>query len=305
MLLHSLLAALPAVRLPEQHDDMEIDSIVSDSRQAGARMLVVALRGPEQDGHAYVQDAYARGCRAFVCEYPPALPADAAVSYVPDGHRAIAILAAKLYGYPAHRLVLIGITGTKGKTTTAMMTYHLLKGLGIPVGYIGSGGVQYADMHEKTENTTPSALYLHRIFADMSRSHVRVVVIEVSSQAIVWQRIAGLSLPICLFTNLASDHIGNGEHPDFAHYREAKAKLFSDYGCATMIANIDDPSAAYMIADSTASHMITVSCHQPDATLFSSRIRGTRQGSSYGASFLLHTRKVQHDPTNAVDHVAL
>lgn len=289
MLLRSLLAALPAVRLPETGMDEEIDTIVSDSRQAGSRMLFVAQRGPEQDGHAYARQAYDRGCRAFVCEYPPSLPPDAAVAYVPDSRSALAALAAKLYGYPAHRLTLVGITGTKGKTTTAMMIYHLLTCLGIPAGYIGSGGVQYAGMQEKTENTTPSAMELHRVFSEMCRAHVRVVVMEVSSQAIVWQRIAGLTFPICLFTNLASDHIGEGEHPDFAHYRDAKARLFSDYGCATMITNLDDESASYMVADSTANRIITVSCQCNEAALFATRIRPTRQGEAYGTSFLLCT----------------
>ena len=275
--------------MPAQGAEEEISSLICDSRLAGAHALFVALRGAEQDGHAYARAAYERGCRAFVCEYPPHLPLDAAVAYVPDSRRALAALAAKFYGYPAHRLTLIGITGTKGKTTTAMMICHLLAAAGVPVGYIGSGGVQYAGMQEKTENTTPSALELHRILAAMCRAHVRVVVMEVSSQALVSERVSGLRFPICLFTNLAADHIGEGEHPDFAHYREAKARLFSDYGCTTMIANADDESTPYMLAESSATEVQMVSCRTREATVSADRIRPTRTGDGYGTSFLLHT----------------
>lgn len=282
-----MLAALPAVRMPAQGEDEDILSLVCDSRRAGAHTLFVALRGAEQDGHAYARAAYERGCRAFVCEYPPPLPPDAAIAYVPDGRRAMAALAAAFYHHPARRLTLIGITGTKGKTTTAMMLYHLLGAMGVPVGYVGSGGVQYAGIQEKTENTTPSAIELHRIFADMCRAHVRAVVMEVSSQALASERVEGLCFPICLFTNLAADHIGEGEHPDFAHYREAKARLFSDYGCHTMIANIDDESAPYMMADSSAGEILTVSCRDLAATVSADRLRLTRNGNTYGTSFLL------------------
>ena len=265
--------------------EIEIGGICTDSRRAERGMLFVCLRGPLCDGHAYARAAYECGCRAFVCEYPVSLPADAQIAYVPDTTHALAALASAFYGHPARQVTLIGITGTKGKTTVALFLYRLLAASGVAVGYIGSNGVRYADRTEETVNTTPSPLVLHRILADMSSAGVTVAVIEVSSQAIACERIAGLSFPICVFTNLASDHIGEGEHPDFSHYRETKARLFSDYGCRYMIANADDETSSYMIAGSSATHISTVSLVSAEATLCASHIRPVRNEGDFGTSF--------------------
>lgn len=287
MRLSKLLSSLIAVRLPNGEWDGEIDSIVTDSAKAGEGCLFVCLRGPIRDGHTYAQKAYARGCRHFLCEYPPALPPDAYVAYVPDCRPALAALSGAWYGYPERELTLIGITGTKGKTTTAVMAYRLLREVGIPVGYIGSGGVWYADVQRESENTTPDAPTLRAAFADMRRHGVRAVIMEVSSQAISCERIAGLSFPICLFTNLACDHVGEGEHPDFWHYREAKARLFSDMGCRTMIANLDDPTAPYMMARACATETVTLSCRRTDTSLYATRLRENRQDGHFATSFML------------------
>lgn len=288
MQLAELLSALPAVHLPFTELLLPIDHIVSDSRRAGARTLFVCLRGEEEDGHAYAEDAYARGCRAFLCEHAVTLPSDAAVAYVADTRAAIAVLAAAFYGYPAHHLTLIGITGTKGKSTVASMMTKMLLDAGVPAAYLGSGGAYYANRREKTANTTPDALTLHRLFSDMRKVGIRAVVMEVSSQAISTGRIKGLSFPIALFTNLAQDHIGVGEHPDFAHYRDAKARLFSDHGCRRMIVNLDDESTPYMMAGSTATHVTGISLVRQDADCYADRLRACRTDIGYGSSFFLH-----------------
>jgi UDP-N-acetylmuramoyl-L-alanyl-D-glutamate--2,6-diaminopimelate ligase len=179
-----------------------------------------------------------------------------------------------------------------------MMIYHLLGAMGVVAGYIGSGGVRYAEIEEKTENTTPSSLDLHRILADMCRAHVRTVVMEVSSQALISDRVYGMNFPFCVFTNLAADHIGEGEHPDFAHYREAKARLFSDYGCHTVIVNADDASAPYMLAESSAREVWTTSCMARGTSLYADRIRPTRNGHAFGSSFLLHTKEEGEIPVS-------
>ena len=292
MRLGTLLAALPAARLPRGELNEEIRTLCCDSRQAGADSLFVCLRGPERDGHDYAREAYARGCRAFVCEYPPpGLPADARLAFVPDSVRALAALSSHWYGYPERELTLIGITGTKGKTTTAMMLYHLLKTEGVPCGYIGSGGVLYGRVEERIENTTPAAPALRRTFAAMRRAGITVAVVEVSSQAISHGRIYGLTFPICLFTNLAEDHIGEGEHPDFCHYREAKAKLFSDYGCRSVILNADDESATYMLAEASATRVREISCRQTVADLYATRVRPQRLAGALATSFFLHSEE--------------
>lgn len=291
MQLRTLLAVLPTCKMPAHGAEQEIGSLTEDSRHAGPGSLFLALRGAEQDGHHFAEDAYARGCRAFLCEYAVLLPQDAAVVYVPDSRYAAALVAAAFYGNTKAPPVLIGITGTKGKTTTAMMLYHLLKKMGIKAGYIGSGGAQYGHVSEKTENTTPSALVLHRLLAAMRRAYVRVVVIEVSSQALAAERVAGLHFPICLFTNLAPDHIGTGEHPDLAHYRAAKARLFSEHGCRTVIVNADDAASAHMAACAGAARVLRVSCRDAaDAFLRATRMRLVQTEDFYGSAFLLQTR---------------
>ncbi len=249
-------------------------------------MLFVCLRGAEEDGHAYAPAAFAHGCRAFVCEYPLSLPEGAAVCYVPDSTAALASLASAFYGWPERDMVLIGITGTKGKTTTALMIRHLLQRHGIATGYIGSNGIQYAAVQEDSRNTTPDALTLRRHLAAMRGQGVRTVVMEVSSQALATGRVIGLQFPLAVYTNLAPDHIGAGEHPDLAHYRTTKARLFSDHGCHTMVVNSDDPHASFMIAGSSASRILTASL-QGDATLTASHLRAVPMATAYATSCLL------------------
>lgn len=292
MQLRTLLEALPTCKMPAEGTWQEISSLTDDSRRAAPGSLFLALRGAEQDGHHFVKEAYARGCRAFLCEYAVALPSDAAVAYVPNSRYAAALVAAAFYGNTGAHPVLIGITGTKGKTTTALMLYHLLEKMGVRVGYIGSGGARYGAMTEKTENTTPAAPVLHRLLAAMRRAHVRVVVVEVSSQALATERVAGLHFPICLFTNLAPDHIGAGEHPDLTHYRAAKARLFSEHGCHTVIVNADDEASAYMAACAGAARVLRVSCRgAAGACLCATRMRLVETERFYGSSFLLQTEK--------------
>ncbi len=289
MRLVSLLAALPHARLIGDWGDTEITALVTDSRRALPGCLFACLRGAEEDGHAYAAAAYARGARTFLCEYPPALPGDARLIYVPDTALALAALSSAWYGYPERGLTLIGITGTKGKTTVALMLHHLLTACGIPVGYIGSGGVRYPGYEAKTENTTPPALTLRCMFSAMRRAGVRVVVMEVSSQALATARVAGLSFPIAVFTNLAPDHIGVGEHPDFTHYRKTKATLFSDYAARIAVVNADDSATPDMLADTCAHRTVSVSLQPGKAPLYADRLRPTRTGNGFSTAFFLHT----------------
>ncbi len=287
-----LLSALSAVRRPTSGLSLPISDIVCDSRRARVGSLFVCLRGAQEDGHAYFADAYARGCRAFLCEHPiSGVWEGACVAYVPDAQLALATLAAAFYGHPARHLFLIALTGTKGKTTTAALLVHLLSEAGVPMGYIGSGGIRFGGVERRTENTTPDPLVLHAALADMLRAGVRAVAVEVSSQAISAHRVAGLRFPICVFTNLAADHIGAGEHPDFAHYRDAKARLFSDYGCECAIVNLDDESTPYLLARASATRVLGVSQRERGADLFANKIRPLRRPQGFATSFCLHEKK--------------
>lgn len=296
MRLGDLLSKLSPVRLPSRLSE-EITALSCDSRTAGPNTLLVCLRGAQNDAHTYARDAYARGTRAFLCEYPPKdLPPDAAVAFVPDTRAALAHLAAAFYGHPERALHLIGITGTKGKSTTAEMICRLLDHAGVAVGYIGSGGARYADLYFSTDNTTPEPLTLFRILSDMRRHGVRAAVIEVSSQALATHRTDGLSFPIAVFTNLAPDHIGVGEHPDFAHYRAEKARLFSDHGARVMVVDADDEATPFMLARASAKEVLSVSGTRPDADLLISSHRPCRAEGYFGSAFLLETKSGEKIP---------
>jgi len=253
---HQLLSALPSQLKPIRISGdgcaaaRPIRQLCEDSRYTDADALFVAIVGARSDGHDYLAAAYERGCRCFVVqrEPSPALPSDADVFLVPDTRRALAHLAAAYYDRPADRLTLVGITGTKGKTTTALLIYRLLEHLGVRAGYIGTEGAWYGENRESTANTTPSPLVLHGILYRMLQSGVQTVIMEISSQSVMQHRIEGLSFHIGAFTNLSPDHVSPTEHPTFEHYRDCK-HAFLHEGIAkdgTLLLHISDPHAAYM-----------------------------------------------------------
>ena len=226
--------------------DAEISAITYDSRKAAAGSLFVCLVGAWLDGHTYAASAYKNGCRAFLCEHALDLPADAAQIITADTRAALAVIGADFYGNPADQLHIIGITGTKGKTTTALLTAAIMTEAGLPCAYIGSNGVDIAGVHEATANTTPESLELHRLFRKMLDANVHHVVLEVSSQALRHNRVDGIPFEVVAFTNLSEDHIGPGEHPDFEDYKCAKRRLFAEYNARTMVYNADDPYSDFM-----------------------------------------------------------
>lgn len=237
--------------------DPEIDAVVCDSRKVGPKSIFICVPGLTSDGHAFAKSAYDAGCRVFLVQAPVPLPPDAAVYQTPNTRTALADLAARFYGYPANRLTLIGITGTKGKTTTALMLYRALEHCRFPVAYIGTNGVCYRDHREETVNTTPESLDLQRYLRCFVDQGIRYVILEVSSQALLLERVRGLSFSLCLFTNLSPDHIGLREHPSFENYRDCKHLLFTDYGAQTAIVNADDPHAGYMLKGCSAQTVLT------------------------------------------------
>ncbi|MBO5270895.1 MAG: UDP-N-acetylmuramoyl-L-alanyl-D-glutamate--2,6-diaminopimelate ligase, partial [Clostridia bacterium] len=253
--LYSLLRDAPPTRaLPEDiSQSREISAIYSDSREAphhGDGGLFVCIAGAAFDGHAFARRAYDDGCRTFAVMHPLELPADTIQLVYEDTRRALAQLSAAFYGHPSKELTVFGITGTKGKTTTALMTYELLSRAGISAAYIGSNGIRYGDTVRRTKNTTPESLVLQKTMRELCDCGIRVLVMEVSSQAIMQHRIDGIAFDTVLFTNLSPDHIGPTEHPTFEAYKSEKRKLFSDYGAKTVILNADDPAATEMLPPS-------------------------------------------------------
>lgn len=290
MKLNELLRCLP-VPVRELPED-DIRRVTDCSSQAGGDSLFVCIRGCRSDGHAYAQDAYGRGCRAFLAEHPLTLPADAAVICVPDTRRALGALACRFYGDPSRELRVIGTTGTKGKTTTACLLARMLGQCGIPCGYIGTNGIHYGSVHLTTRNTTPDALTLQKSLRDMQHAGCRAAVVEVSSQALKQYRVEGMHFDTVLFTNLSHDHIGPDEHPDFADYAACKHRLFTDFGAKTMIYNADDPHAVEMLQGASAATRISCAMHSP-ADFAAREIRPVSEPGCFGLRFTLLTGRRQ------------
>ena len=247
--LSDLLKEAPPTALCGQFPAEEaIAEIVCDSRRASENRLFVAIRGAAADGHDYLLSSYRAGCRVFaVTHFCDALPTDALQLRYEDTRAALALLAAAFYRHPTDHLRVVGVTGTKGKTTTCLLTYAMLTACNIPVGYIGTNGVLYRDHQETTANTTPESLILQRIARDMVDHGVEVLLLEVSSQALIQHRVDGISFDTVVYTNLYRDHIGASEHPDMNAYKAAKRRLFAEYPSKTVILNADDPHAGDMI----------------------------------------------------------
>ena len=246
MLFSSLLQK---IEYKNPSSDCEINHITNDSREARCGSVFVCVKGFATDGHLYAHRAYDNGCRAFVCEKHIDLPNDASVVVVENSREALALLSCELYGNPSRELTVIGITGTKGKTTTALMIKQLLDASGFPCGYIGSNGVIYANKKIDAANTTPESYKLQCFMRDMCQSGIKAVVMEVSSQALKLNRVLGISFDVTLFTNLSPDHIGPGEHDSFEDYFNTKKQLFDNFECKAVIANADDTYTPKILAD--------------------------------------------------------
>ena len=248
MTLLQLTTELSGITLPANVDpSLEISNICHDSRKADETCLFVCIKGAISDGHDYARMAYDRGCRVFAAEHDlPDLGEDSVILLCDDTRITLADLSARFFGNPSDELFVIGITGTKGKTTTSLMIYNILNDRGLPCGYIGSNGIDYRSFHGETPNTTPESYTLQMFMREMVNAGVKYLVMEVSSQALYLNRVHGISFDLCLFTNLSEDHIGGAEHPDFEHYKNCKKLLFSQYGATTVICNADDEYADEM-----------------------------------------------------------
>ncbi|MBP3665621.1 MAG: UDP-N-acetylmuramoyl-L-alanyl-D-glutamate--2,6-diaminopimelate ligase [Clostridia bacterium] len=269
---------------PEHYRSAPVSALCYDSRLATEGTIFFCLVGKLQDGHTYAESAYRRGCRFFVAQRELRLPPEAVVLTVPDTRIALADCAAAFYGHPEREMRLIGLTGTKGKTTTALLIQSLLNRAGIPAGYIGTNGVDYADYHFDTVNSTPESVDIYRHLRGMLDVGIEVCALEVSSQALWMGRTRGLCFDSVLFLNLSRDHIGGVEHPTFAHYRDSKRLLFTDYPAQAYIVNADDAATAYMTAGSTSS-VQAFSTQDPSAFWYAERILPVMEGDRPGTEF--------------------
>ena len=218
--------------------EVQVSEVVYDSRKACPGAVFVCMAGSRVDSHEFCSQVYAAGVRVFVTERPIALPADATVVMVENGREALAHISAARFGFPDRKMVTIGVTGTKGKTTTTHMIKTILEACGKKVGMIGTNGVYFPGTFEPTRNTTPESYQLHQYFSRMLEAGCEYMVMEVSSQAVKMHRTDGILFSYGIFINISPDHIGPDEHENFEEYFHCKSMIFKQ--CLTGIANQDD-----------------------------------------------------------------
>ncbi len=220
-------------------DGINVTELINDSRKVTEGSVFVCISGAVSDGHAFARDVAEKGAAALVVEKDVDVPENVTVIRVEDTRYALALMSAAYFGYPAEKLKVIGITGTKGKTTTTYMVKSILEGVGHKVGLIGTIEALIGGKSIPANNTTPESYTIHKYFAEMVEAGCDSVVMEVSSQGLMLHRTAGIMFEIGIFTNLGEDHIGPNEHKDFEDYKRCKGILFTQ--CRLGIANVDDP----------------------------------------------------------------
>ena len=219
-------------------DEIEITTLINDSRKVENGSAFVCISGAVSDGHKFIPDVAAKGAAAVIVEREAEAPENVTVIRVKDTRYALALMSAAYFGYPAEKLKVIGITGTKGKTTTTYMIKSILDSVGYNVGLIGTIEAIIGDKRIPAANTTPESYTIQQYFAQMAEAGCDCVVMEVSSQGLMLHRTAGIPFEIGIFTNLGKDHIGPNEHKDFDDYKRCKGLLFKQ--CRLGIANVDD-----------------------------------------------------------------
>jgi UDP-N-acetylmuramoyl-L-alanyl-D-glutamate--2,6-diaminopimelate ligase len=258
-----------------------LSGIASDSRRVQSGDLFVALRGAVTDGHRYLEDAVAAGAAALLVEGSARSPLP--VAHVPDARLALAEIAARFYGHPARELVLVGVTGTSGKTSTVRMLESVLHESGRRAASIGTISVRYPGTERAAALTTPDSLDLQRTLREIRDAGVDAVAMEVSSHSLVMERVRGVRFQAGVFTNLSHDHLDF--HKDLESYAEAKGRLFTRaYLEGSAVLHASDPHAGAYAATARASGRNVVTFARVGASgadYRSQRERVTLEGSSF------------------------
>lgn len=220
--------------------DVEVSEVVTDSRKVSKDCLFICVEGYTFDGHSAAAEVAEKGASVLVVSKDVTLLENSEVTVIKvDNTRyAMAFISAAYFGNPARDMKIIGVTGTKGKTTTTYLVKSILEHAGYKVGLVGTIEIVIGDKHIPAENTTPESFKLQSYFKEMKDAGCDVVIMEVSSQGLMLHRSQGFVFDIGIFTNIEPDHIGPNEHKDFEEYMACKGKLFKQ--CKVGIVNADD-----------------------------------------------------------------
>ena len=284
MILKKLLSRLDH-KILQGTDGQDISEVIYDSRKVCQGCLYICVVGAHFDAHDRIGEAVTAGARAVVIQddHDVTVPdGDVTVISVPNTRRALSFISAAWFDYPAEKIPVIGITGTKGKTTTTYMVKSILDNAGHKTGLIGTIEVIVGDTHIHALNTTPESYMVQKYLRDMIEAGMDCAVMEVSSQALMMDRTAGLIFEIGVFTNISPDHIGPNEHTDFDQYLHCKSLLFKQ--CRTGIFNADDPHTKDVMREAECS-IETYGIENPEATIRAENIRHIHRPGYLGVSF--------------------
>ena len=276
-----MLSGLPGADLTPPGADPEIGRIMPDSRRVQPGDLFVAIHGEKADGLAHLPEALARGAAAIVSDQPAPPAAPLPWIRVPEARKALGWLAARAAGNPADRLVLAGVTGTNGKTTTAVLLQALLRRRFGGAGFLGTIGYRIGGRELPADRTTPDAAMLQELLAAMVREGIPAASMEVSSHALALDRVEGCRFDLAVFTNLTRDHLDF--HRDMEGYGAAKRKLFDlrKPGGAAVL-NVDDPFGR-RLAGEVGGRVLTCSTAGAPADLTGRDARCDLSGTSFEA----------------------
>ena len=242
--------------------ETEVADVAYDSRKVQPGFAFVCVVGTNRDSHDYAEDVAAAGASVLVIQHKlDEMPAGVTVVQVENSRHALAIMSCNLFGNPAKKMTMIGVTGTKGKTTTAHMIQAALNAAGKKCGIIGTNGTAFAGERHALANTTPESYELQKLFSEMLAAGCDSVVMEVSSQGLMMSRVDGIHFDVGVFTNLYPDHIGGpGEHQSFEEYRAWKGQLFRR--CDVGVVNVDDETGMRILRNAEIP-LVTYGCDNP------------------------------------------
>ena len=262
--------------------ELDITDIKYNSKEVTDGDIFVAMTGAVVDSHKFIPDAIKRGAIAIVIENDVTVQEGVTVIKVSSSRNALAYLSASYWGNPTKELITIGVTGTCGKTSTAYMVKAMLEEAGKKVGLIGSIEAVIATETHAVKNTTPESYEIHKFFREMVEAQCDIAIMEVSSQGLKLDRVAGIEYDYGIFTNLSRDHIGDREHKDFEEYTQCKAKLFKQ--SKKGIVNADDPHCHEMTKNATC-EVIKFGMETSDLDVKVSNMQNISEANFLGTEF--------------------
>ena len=259
----------------------EISELVYDSRKVTKDCMFVCIKGAAYDSHDHTEEIARAGAKVIVAERPVKVPEGVTLVLVEDSRYALSMLSAAYFDHPAQKMKVIGITGTKGKTTTTFMVKGILEHAGYKVGLIGTIETIIGDTHIPSSNTTPESYLVQKYFAQMVEAGCQICVMEVSSQGLMMHRVDGFTFDVGIFTNIEPDHIGPNEHASFEEYLQCKSLLFQK--CRLGIVNADDAHVEAILKNHTC--QVQTYGFSENADIRATDMKLVRKGGHLGVAY--------------------